>query len=159
MDIMTFELTKEWKKSDHNKYLRCTNALFPIYKLMLTKYLIKDLPKDKKEKIFKDNYVISYTLMTAQWTQHKLFPENEEPMIWTHIWVTYYDYIFQNLGYKFCKKILEDLYTRIKDKKIKSIYIKAREDACRDLADIKKDKPNKMLLLKGLELQLLKYLK
>ena len=64
-----------------------------------------------------------------------------------------------NLGYKLCKKILEDLYTRIKDKKIKSIYVKAREDACRDLADVIKDKPNKMLLLKGLELQLLKYLK
>ena len=113
----------------------------------------------EKEKIYKDYYVTSYTLMTAQYTQNKLFPENTEPMIWTHVWVTYYDYIFHHLGYKFCKKILDDLYKKLKDKKVKSIYEKARGDAIEDLDNIKKDEPNKLLFLKRLELQLAKYIK
>ena len=30
MDILTFEFSKEWEKSNHVKYLRCVNVLFPI---------------------------------------------------------------------------------------------------------------------------------
>ena len=159
MDIMTFEFSKEWEKSNHDKYLRCVNVLFPVYKALSAKELIKNLPANEKEKIYKDYYVTSYTLMTAQYTQQKLFPENTESMIWTHVWVTYYDYIFQHLGYKFCKKILDDLYKKLKDKKVKSIYVKAREDACEDLDNIKKDVPNKLFFLKRLELQFIKYIK
>ena len=74
----TFEFSKEWEKSNHDKYLRCVNVLFPIYKALLAKELIKNLPENEKEKIYKDYYVTSYTLMTAQYTQNKLFPENTD---------------------------------------------------------------------------------
>ena len=104
------EVTLDWKKIPLSKKMDSQSIQIKKIKIPgLIKIMGANIGNPHCVVLVKNLKLIKLNMLGPLLVKNKLFPENTEPMIWTHVWVTYYDYIFHHLGYKFCKKILDDL--------------------------------------------------